>query len=146
MSRPHIRPPPARELLDEHQTSTTDLLRSADPQLVFEAVALVDDFAADRVPVKLESKHDLTAAVNERVAHQLRKHKLQITQLFWLQQPLAVALHRASSDGGRGRIVRKGECDGDGHGSPCGRRAGTGCPSLLEHALQSSAAAARRGR
>ena len=50
---------------------------------MFEAVALVDDFAADRVPVKIKSKHDLAVAVNERIADQLCKHKLQITQLFW---------------------------------------------------------------
>jgi hypothetical protein len=58
-----------------------------------------------------------------------------------------VALHRSSSGGERGWIARKGECDGDGHVSPCGRRAGTrGYPSLLEHALQTSATTARQGR
>src|SRR4051794_36137481 len=93
---------------------------------MLEAASLVNDLAADGGPVELKPKDNFTAAVKDRVTDQLAKQQLQIAQPLGLEQPVEVPGHRAARDGRRGRVAREVEADGDGHRSPCGRRAGTG--------------------
>src|SRR3954452_9131432 len=93
---------------------------------MLEAASLVNDLAADGGPVELKPKDNFTAAVKHGVTDQLGQQELQTAEPLRLEQPVEVPGHSAAGDGGRGRVVGEGEVDGDGHGSPCGRRAGTG--------------------